>query len=142
MIEGTDGPRAAAGGLPDRDAFDLAGVAYLNCAYMGPLPRRAVEAGRNGLERKARPWEIGVPDFFEPLERARSLFAHLVGGDADGVCIVPSVSYGIALAAANLPVSRGQTIVVLSEQFPSNVYGWRDACCPRRGRGGYRSSPS
>ena len=126
MIEGTDEPRAAAGGLPDRDAFDLGDAAYLNCAYMGPLPRRAVEAGRNGVQRKARPWEIGVPDFFQPLERARSLFANLVGGDADGVCIVPSVSYGIALAAANLPVSRGETIVVLAEQFPSNVYGWRD----------------
>jgi selenocysteine lyase/cysteine desulfurase len=28
------------------------------------------------------------------------------------------------LAAANLPVGRGETIVVLSEQFPSNVYAW------------------
>ena len=67
-----------------------------------------------------------MPDFFGPLERARSLFAHVVSGDANGVCIVPSVSYGIALAAANLPVGRGETIVVLSEQFPSNVYGWHD----------------
>jgi selenocysteine lyase/cysteine desulfurase len=126
VIDGADDPRAVASDLPDRDAFDLADVAYLNCAYMGPLPRRAVEAGRKALERKARPWEIGVPDFFEPLERARGLFAHLVSGDADGVCIVPSVSYGMALAAANLPVSRGQTIVVLAEQFPSNVYVWHD----------------
>jgi selenocysteine lyase/cysteine desulfurase len=126
VMEGTNDPRAAAPGLPDRDAFDLAGVAYFNCAYMGPLPRLAVEAGRRGLERKARPWEIGVSDFFEPLERVRLLFAHLVGGDADGVCIVPSVSYGIALAAANLRVGRGETIVVLSEQFPSNVYVWHD----------------
>jgi selenocysteine lyase/cysteine desulfurase len=85
-----------------------------------------VEVGLRALERKARPWEIGVSDFFEPLERARSLFAYLVGGDADGVCIVPSVSYGMALAAANLPVGRGETIVVLSEQFPSNVYVWHD----------------
>ena len=116
-----------AGPLPDPGAFDLpAGVAYLNCAYMGPLPRVALAAGRHALEGKARPWEIGVPDFFEPVERARSLFAGFVGGDADGVCIVPSVSYGIALAAANLPVGRGDRIVVLAEQFPSNVYAWRD----------------
>lgn len=126
VIEENDGHRSAAGHLPDCDAFDLEGVAYLNCAYMGPLPRRSVEAGRAGLERKGRPWEVGVPDFFEPLERARSLFAHLVGGDADGVCIVPSVSYGIALAATNVRVGRGETIVVLSEQFPSNVYMWHD----------------
>lgn len=115
------------GALPDRDAFDLpSGVAYLNCAYLGPLPRSAVAAGREALERKARPWQVTVTDFFEPLERARALFAGLVGGDADGVCIVPSVSYGVALAAANLPVGPGERIVVLAEQFPSNVYAWRD----------------
>jgi selenocysteine lyase/cysteine desulfurase len=122
----TPGQAPAATGLTVRDAFDLGGVAYLNCAYMGPLPRASVEVGRAAGARKARPWEIGVPDFFEPLERARSLFAQLVGGDADGVCIVPSVSYGVALAAANLPVGPGDTIVVLSEQFPSNVYAWHD----------------
>jgi selenocysteine lyase/cysteine desulfurase len=123
---GSDVQGPARRDVPDRGAFDLGDAAYLNCAYMGPLPLLAVEAGRRALERKARPWQIGVPDFFEPLEQARSLFAHLVGGDAGGVSIVPSVSYGVALAAANLPVARGETIVVLSEQFPSNVYMWRD----------------
>jgi selenocysteine lyase/cysteine desulfurase len=127
LPDASDGPGIVAGQLPGRDAFDLPdGVAYLNCAYMGPLPRAAVAAGRHGLGRKATPWKIDVPDFFEPLERARALFAGLVGGDADGVCIVPSVSYGVALAAANLPVARGQRIVVLADEFPSNVYVWRD----------------
>jgi selenocysteine lyase/cysteine desulfurase len=113
--------------LPDRASFDLPDdVAYLNCAYMGPLPRAALAAGHEALDRKARPWGIGVADFFEPLERARSLFGGIVGGDAEGVCIVPSVSYGMALAAANLPVAAGQRIVVLAEQFPSNVLVWRD----------------
>ncbi len=113
--------------LPARGAFDIpTEVVYLNCAYMGPLPRAALAAGHQGMERKAAPWHIGVPDFFEPVERARSLFADLVGGDSDGVCIIPSVSYGTALAAANLTVGPGQRIVVLSEQFPSNVYVWHD----------------
>jgi selenocysteine lyase/cysteine desulfurase len=30
------------------------------------------------------------------------------------------------VAAANVPVERGQNIVVLGEQFPSNFYAWRD----------------
>ncbi len=42
----------------------------------------------------------------------------------DCVAIVPAVSYGIALAAKNLPVEKGQSIVVLQDQFPSNVYSW------------------
>jgi selenocysteine lyase/cysteine desulfurase len=116
----------AAAALPAREQFDIpSDVAYLNTAYMGPLPRATVSLGQQALGRKARPWQIGVPDFFEPLERARQLFAGLVNGDADGVCIIPSVSYGTSLAATNLPIERGEQIVVLAEQFPSNVYVWR-----------------
>ena len=110
-----------------RDRFDLdPDVTYLNCAYMGPLSRAVVEAGRAGLERKARPWTIGPDDFFDQVEEARGLFATLVGADSDGVALLPAVSYGIAVAANNLPVPPGGRIVVLGEEFPSNVYAWID----------------
>ncbi len=108
-------------------------VAYLNCAYMGPVPTRAVEAGQAGLGRKARPWEIAAEDFFHPLQDVRDLVAGLLEGDADGVAITPSVSYGLATAAANLAVGPGQEIVVLEGQFPSNVYVWRDLAERREG---------
>jgi selenocysteine lyase/cysteine desulfurase len=32
----------------------------------------------------------------------------------------------MAVAAANVPLKAGQTVVVLEEQFPSNVYPWRE----------------
>lgn len=109
-----------------RHLFDLPReIAYLNCAYMSPLMSRVVEAGREGLARKARPWLIKAPHFFEGTERARGLFATLIGARPDDVALAPAASYGLAVAAANLPVKRGQTIVVLAEQFPSNVYPWR-----------------
>ena len=109
-----------------RHLFDLPEeVAYLNCAYMGPLARRVLSAGIDGLSRKARPWSIEPSDFFTPLTEARRLFGELIGGDPDGVAMVPSVSYGMAIAAANLPVRQGENIVVLAEQFPSNIYVWR-----------------
>jgi len=100
-------------------------VAYLNCAYMGPLSRAVLRAGVEGLSRKARPWKIEPDEFFTPLKRARGLFGQLIGGDAHGVAMVPSVSYGMAIAAANLPLPRAGNIVVLAEQFPSNIYAWR-----------------
>ncbi|HEX2294694.1 MAG TPA: aminotransferase class V-fold PLP-dependent enzyme [Actinomycetota bacterium] len=109
-----------------RHLFDIPDdVTYLNAAYLGPRLRSVDEAGRGALERTARPWEIAPPDFFSEAEVARERFATLVGGDADGVAIVPAVSYVAATAAKNLPVARGQEIVVLDEQFPSNVYEWR-----------------
>lgn len=110
-----------------RHLFDIPGdVAYLNCAYMSPVPSAARDAGSRGVARKSSPWTIRPVDFFTGSERARELFAELIGATADDVAIVPSASYGMAVAAANLPVRAGSRIVVLAEQFPSNVYAWRE----------------
>lgn len=101
-------------------------VAYLNCAYMSPQLRSVRKVGEAAVGRKSRPWEITPANFFEDSEEARTLFAQLVQGDAEGVAIIPSASYGLATAAANVRVAEGESIVVLEEQFPSNVYPWRD----------------
>src|SRR5918995_5060903 len=110
-----------------RDLFEIPeDIVYLNCAYMSPQLRSAREAGERAVSRKSRPWEITPEDFFEEAEEIRALFARLVGGDAEGIAIIPSVSYGISVAAANVPVQRGQKIMILEDQFPSNVYAWRE----------------
>jgi len=110
-----------------RDLFEIPeDIVYLNCAYMSPQLRSAREIGERAVSRKSRPWEITPDDFFEDAEKVRTLFARLVGGDADGVAIVPSVSYGIAVATANVQVREGEKILILEDQFPSNVYSWRE----------------
>jgi selenocysteine lyase/cysteine desulfurase len=110
-----------------RHLFDIPDdIAYLNCAYISPLMHAAREAGERGVHRKCRPWELFPPDFFDTAEEARALFAKLIGASAEDVTIVSAASYGIALAAANLRVEGGQRIIVLQEQFPSNVYSWRE----------------
>lgn len=110
-----------------RRLFDIPDeIAYLNCSYMGPLSRAVQAAGVAGVARKAQPWTIHPDDFFSESETARAHFGQLIGADAEGVAIVPSASYGIGVAAANVPASAGQRIVVLAEQFPSNRYPWRD----------------
>ena len=108
-----------------RDLFEIPeDIVYLNCAYMSPQLRPAREAGEKAVSRKSRPWEITPDLFFEDAEEIRALFARLVGGDTEGVAIVPSVSYGISVAAANVPVREGEKLIILEDQFPSNVYAW------------------
>jgi selenocysteine lyase/cysteine desulfurase len=92
---------------------------------MGPLPVRAQEAGYAGVRAKGVPATIEAADFFRDSDEARTLFARVIGGDADRVAIVPSVSYGIATVARNVRCGAGNTIVIAAEQFPSNVYAWR-----------------
>lgn len=110
-----------------RKHFDLPlDVTYLNCAYMGPLSQVVVDAGRTGLERKMQPWRIGPSDFFDGVEQVRNLFAQIIGGDADGVAILPAASYGISIAANNVSVEEGGQILVLEAEFPSNYYAWHE----------------
>jgi selenocysteine lyase/cysteine desulfurase len=110
-----------------RQLFEIPeGISYLNCAYMSPQLHSAREIGERAVSRKSRPWEITPDDFFEDAEKTRALFARLVGGEAEGVALIPSVSYGIAVAAANVKVEAGERILILEDQFPSNVYSWRE----------------
>lgn len=109
-----------------RHLFDIPEeITYLNCAYMSPLLTSAAEAGKEGVARKCQPWAITEEDFFDKPQRSRSLFAQVIGAEADSVAIIPSVSYGMAIAARNIPVEKGQTILLLDKQFPSNVYPWQ-----------------
>jgi selenocysteine lyase/cysteine desulfurase len=107
--------------------FDLPrDIAYFNAAQIGPMPRRGVAAGKAAFEAKARPWTRTIADaFFNAPEATRAKAAALFGVGADSVAIVPAASYGLSVAARNLKLEAGQDILVLSDQFPSNVYTWR-----------------
>jgi selenocysteine lyase/cysteine desulfurase len=100
-------------------------IHYLNCAYMSPLLNSAVKAGRDAVDAKAHPWHITPADFFSNTHTARTLFAGLINAQADHIAIASSVSYGTATAALNLPLNSGDQVLVLAEEFPSNLYAWR-----------------
>ena len=117
-------------GLPipcQRGAFSLPkGLHYLNCAYMSPLPKVVEKAGMAGILRKRNPSALSADDFFQESDEARRLFSLLVNApDPSSVALLPSVSYGVGVAARNTSVSPGQNLVLLQEQFPGNVYAWR-----------------
>ena len=109
-----------------REAFSLPPeVRYLNGAFMSPLPKAVEEAGIRGLLQKRNPTLIDPADFFEQSEEVRDRFAALINAsNSSSVAILPSVSYGVGIAAKNTPMHRGQNVVLLHEQFPGNVYPW------------------
>jgi selenocysteine lyase/cysteine desulfurase len=110
-----------------RHLFELPDdVAYFNCAYMSPLSKATLAAGRQGLALKAQPWRIAPADFFASVGAGRAAFAQLIGARADDIAVIPAASYGIATAARNLDAAPGKRIVLLEEQFPSNLYSWRE----------------
>lgn len=113
-----------------KDLFSLPDdLHYLNCAYMAPLARPVEEAGIAGIERKRNPALVTPEDFFTESNGVRERFARLIGAhDLERIAILPSVSYGIAIAARNIELRPSQNVVVLAEQFPSNYYAWSRRC--------------
>ena len=122
--------------LPNQRAlFDIPeDVAYLNCAYQSPLMKPVVEAGEKAVRMKQHPWQTTSPDFFSLPDRGRELFARIIGADSDGIAVIPAISYGMAIAALNIEMSEAQEILVLEDQFPSNVYPWREKARESGGR--------
>ena len=110
-----------------KDKFSLSPDAtYLNCSYMAPLMKSVEEAGIRGLQLKRTPQHISHHEFFGEVEELRKTYAQLIhAGDPQRIVIVPSVSYGMAVVARNLKIGKGENIVVVGEQFPSNVYAWQ-----------------
>ena len=110
-----------------RHLFDIPeDIAYLNCAYMSPLMTQVRDAVVEGLDRKRHPWEISARDFYTGSDRLRSAFAELIHAKTDDIAVIAAASYGVSTAAANLPLSRGQAVLMVEDQFPSNVYPWRE----------------
>jgi selenocysteine lyase/cysteine desulfurase len=115
--------------------FDLEdGVSYLNCAYMSPLMNTVVDAMQAGAAYKTRPYSYLPSDFFKYTEKARAKFAELVNTNPDNIAIVPSASYGLQIAANNLPLRPEGEILMVEDQFPSNVYPWQDKAAKSGGR--------
>ena len=111
-----------------RHLFDIPeDVAYLNTAYMSPLMNSVVDAIDKGSRLKARPWTLKIDHFYQDVDIARSLFSELLKTTAQNVAIIPSASYGLQIAANNIRIAGGSKILILENQFPSNVYPWRRA---------------
>lgn len=124
--------------------FDLEDeVVYLNGAYMSPQLKSVEAAGLQGLRMKNRPYQVSIQDFFQPVEDLKVAFAQLIHAtEYQRVAVIPSVSYGIANAARNLPVSKGQKILLMQEQFPSNYYIWEKVALEKGARLEIISAPS
>jgi selenocysteine lyase/cysteine desulfurase len=102
------------------------GISYLNCAYMGPLPKRVENVGHLALSAKAQPFNISSGDFFTGPEKLRKLVGSLINvRNTDRITFTPSVSYGFANIIKNSRPSSHQEIIMVEETFPSNYYSWK-----------------
>ncbi len=111
-----------------KDLFNLPeDITYLNCSFMSPMLKSVAEVGVRAVYGKDDPTSVSPDDFFKNTSALRSEFAKLLNISSERDCaIVPSVSYAMANVAKNLKAGKGDNIVIADEQFPSNVYAWKE----------------
>lgn len=110
-----------------RHLFDIPeDIIWLNCAYMSPLMKHVAEAGSTANQAKVHPWTVSPEDFFTKSESTRALAGRIIDASVENMALVPAVSYALATAALNLPLESGQNIIALEDQFPSNIYIWKE----------------
>ncbi len=101
-------------------------VTYLNGAYMSPQLKSVETIGVECLKKKSLPYTIAPEDFFSQRTILKKRFAKLIDApDYQNIAIIPSASYGIANVANNVKLKSGDEIILVDEQFPSNVYEWK-----------------
>ncbi len=100
---------------------------YLNCARRGPQTKKATALGIASVSRQCDPNSYTIDDFFSLPQQIKVAFADLIEvNDPDRIAIIPSASYGLANVANNLNLKKGEKIIVVGEQFPSNMYPWME----------------
>ena len=103
-------------------------LTYLNCARRGPQSKKLEALGLAAISHQCNPNYYSNDDFFGYPQQIKLAFADLVqADDSDSIAIIPSTSYGLANVANNLNLKKGEKIIIVGEQFPSNVYPWMEA---------------
>ncbi|MEM5564942.1 aminotransferase class V-fold PLP-dependent enzyme [Psychroserpens sp. AS72] len=101
-------------------------VTYLNIAAISPSFKAVEQAGLDAVLQKSKPYTIPTSDFFDPVTEVKSLFSKLIDNDEpERIASIPSVSYGMATVANNIKLKPNDEILVIEEQFPSNIYAWK-----------------
>lgn len=95
--------------------------AYFNTAATGLVPQATVEAMKDYWETTPYPYGLGGEQDEEQPD-TKKLAAELLGADESEVGFVQNTSQGLSIAAASLPLSPGDEVVIPAREFPSVAY--------------------
>lgn len=111
--------------LSCRASFDIPdSVAYLDTAARGPSPLLVLEAGLRVVRDGACPWSNDAHSLGSTVERLRQLAGQLIGAAPADMAVVGSVSHAMAVAARNMALPDGASVLRLAGDHPSSVLEW------------------
>jgi cysteine desulfurase / selenocysteine lyase len=115
--------------LPIDEYRDLFPVArrrtWLNHASQGTLAQPVLHALHEALRQHAE-GDFDGPREFAMYERVRSVAADFIGAAAGEVSFTKNIPDALNIIAHGLQWRPGDTILIPDQEFPANVYPWRN----------------
>jgi selenocysteine lyase/cysteine desulfurase len=97
---------------------------YLDHAAVSPLPRRSAAMLREWADEQEHNGVVHWPQWEEKVEQIRDGVAGWINADRDEIAFISSTTQGIGLIAEGFPWRDGDSVVVPTEEYPSNIYPW------------------
>ncbi len=98
---------------------------FLAHAGVTILPRRVVRVMQEHLEQSCLRMQE-YPEAWKAVTETRGIAAGLIGAKASEISLLGPTSVGLSLVAAGLPWKAGDEVVINPDDYPANVYPWRD----------------
>ena len=97
---------------------------WINCAHQGALPRVAVEEACEAIAWKVTPYELTTNRFSDTPVRLKQALARLIRASTDEIVLGNSASYGLHLLANGILWHRGDEVLLVHGDFPSDILPW------------------
>lgn len=98
--------------------------AYFDHAAVAPVSGPAGEAISRWLAEAVSQGDADWPAWARGIEQTRQHAAAMIGASAAEIALVTSTTMGINYVAEGLDWRPGDNVVVLADEFPSNMYPW------------------
>ncbi len=98
--------------------------AYFDHAAVAPLPLPTSKAIQAWCEQAAHEGDTVWLEWEQALENTRQSGAKLIGAKTEEIALINNTTQGINIVAEGLDWKPGDNLVVLGNEFPSNLYPW------------------
>lgn len=100
--------------------------AYFDHAAVAPLPAESAKEIEKFARQASQHGDTCWPEWSQKVELLRGELAKMLNAKASEIAFIPNTSSGIGLVAEGWRWSRGDSLVVPANEFPSNLAPWRN----------------
>ncbi len=97
---------------------------WLNAASEGPIPKVAAESLREAASWKLAVHLLTLAKFQHVPRELKNSLARLIQVNSDDIILGNSATYGIHLLANGLPLTTGDEVLLMRNDFPSDILPW------------------